>query len=72
MNIKNYKYGIIIDNNGMITIHNYYKNIEDAKSDLKEIMDETTLHTISFPVGIKMYIFEIISGIAFTEIKFEG
>lgn len=70
MNINNYKYGIIVDNYGMITVHSYYKNIEDAKHNLKEIMAETTFHTVNFPLGIKMYIFEIISGIAFTEIKF--
>lgn len=71
MNIKNYKYGIIVDDYGIITIHNYYENLEDAKDNLKKIMAEITLHTLSFPVGIKMYIFEIISGIAFTEIKFK-
>ena len=71
MNIKNYKYGIIVDDYGIIKIHNYYENLEDAKDNLKKIMAETTLHTVSFPVGTKMYIFEIISGIAFTEIKFK-
>ena len=30
MNINNYKYGIIVDNYGMITVHSYYKKIEDA------------------------------------------
>lgn len=71
MNNKNYKYGIIVDDYGIMTIHNFYEKLEDAKDNLKKIMAETTLHTVSFPIGIKMYIFEIHNGIAFTEIIFK-
>lgn len=71
MNYKNYKYGIIVDDNGIMTIHNFYPKLEDARDNLKKIMAETTLHTVSFPIGIKMYIFEIHNGITFTEIVFK-
>lgn len=71
MNINNYKYGIFIDDNGITGIHNYYERLDDAKCDLKQIMSEITLKTTVFPIGIRLYIFEILSGITFTEIKFK-
>jgi len=71
MNIKNYKYGIIVDDYGIVKIHNYYERLEDAKYATKEIIAETSLHTINFPIGIKIYIFELLTGITFSEIKFE-